>query len=274
MTLSDIKQFISAGFDMAQWAVRANGGYHLGPTGSIAQNNNAAMSRLYGVKTADVTIPEGDVVPITGDDGLLGTFIFASIDPITFTMEVGQSDLNFASKTQSLSVYDIGPYYGVNLMGIDAPQYEDIMLLLTSQAKAAESNQEGSGYHHVLLPWCNVFYLGSSFNERGEKTFRYQVTTNKSKLFPWGRALNEITHGTRAYTAMEWFTENRITLETYINNGAASSVTLTRTPVDAQHVLAWRNGVGLAVTVTPTTRNAAFSAGSASDVDAYLYEYA
>lgn len=274
MTLSNIKQFISAGFDMAQWAVRASGGYHLGPTGTIAQGSHAAMSRLYGAKTADVSIPEGDVVPITGDDGLLGTFIFASTDPITFTMEVGQADLSFAAQSQGLSLYTVDPYYSMNLIGIDAPVYEDVMLLLTSQAKSAESNQEGSGYHHVLLPWANVFYLGVAFNERGEKTFRYQITTNKSKFFPWGQLLNEVAIGTRAYTALEWFTERRITLETFVNNGAANSFVLTRAPVDAQHVLAWRNGVPLTIAVTPTTRTTAFAAGTAGDVDAYLYEYA
>jgi hypothetical protein len=85
--LTHVKQFISAGFDMAQWGVRRNA-IPYGPTGTIAQNNSAELSRIFTVKTADVSVPEADVVPITGDDGLRGSFLFASNQPISFTMGV------------------------------------------------------------------------------------------------------------------------------------------------------------------------------------------
>lgn len=271
--LTQVKQFIAAGFDMAQWGVRVNG-IPYGPTGTIAQDNSAELARLFGVKTADVSVPEADIVPITGDDGLLGSFLFASNQPIQFTMEVGQADLTLAAKTQGTSVYNVGPYYAVNFLSPDSPSYTDVVLLLTSQAKAVETNQEGSGYHHVLLPFCNMFYLGSGFNERGERTVRYSVTTSKTSKFPWGQVLDENTAGTSKYIGLEWFSQHRVTMATYISNGSATSFVLDRTPVDEHHALGWLNGAGLAISVTPATRTVSFAAPSANDELVVVYEYA
>lgn len=272
--LTHVKQFISAGFDMGQWAVRRNS-IPYGPTGTIAPNNSAELSRIYTVKTADVQVPEGDVVPITGDDTFRGSFLFASNQPIAFTMEVGESDLTFAAKTQGTSIYNVGPYWAFNVLGPDNPQFEDIVLLMSSQAKAVETNQEGSGFHHVMLPFCNIFYLGAGFNERGEKTFRYSITTSKTSKFPWGQTLDENVIGTGKYIGLEWFSQNRATMATYISNGVATQFTLARTPVDAQHCLGWRNGAGLALTVVPATRVVSWAgAGANNDEIVVAYEYA
>lgn len=272
--LTHVKQFISAGFDMAQWGVRRNA-IPYGPTGTIAQNNSAELSRIFTVKTADVSVPEADVVPITGDDGLRGSFLFASNQPISFTMEVGESDLRLASKSQGTSIYEVGPYWALNVLGPDNPTYEDIVLLMTSQAKAVETNQEGSGFHHVMLPYCNIFYLGAGFNERGEKTFRYSVTTSKTSKWPWGQVIDENIVGTGKFLAMEWFSQNRFTMATYISNGVATQFTLARTPVDPQHCLGWRNGAALPITVVPSTRVASWTgAGTGGDEIVVAYEYA
>lgn len=274
MALSNIEKFISAGFDMAQYAVVDSSGYMKGITGTIAANGTAAMGRVFGAKTADVQVPEADRVPITGDNGLLGTFLFPSIEPISFNMEVGQSDFVLSAKAQGTNVYDIGPYYKWNMLAPSDPTFEDFMLLLTSNAQSKETGQQGSGYHHVFLGNVQLTYLGAAFNERAERTFSYSVVTNPFTAYPWGQSLDANVEGTAEVQAMEFFSENRVAIQTYIDDGAAGTFTLDRTPVDAQHVLAWRNGSSLSVTVNTATRAVTFSAGTSGDVIVVLYEYA
>lgn len=270
---TNVKQFISAGFAMAQWA-RTDGPYPYGPTGVLAQGSGAELARLYGVKTADVSVPDPEVVTITGDDGTLGIFTFPSNELPSFILEVGQSDYTLASETQNTNVYTIGTYYDIQLQQPNDPQFNDVMLVFTSQAKSKESGSDGeSGWHHLIAPKAQMSYLGAAFNERGEKTFRYQVVINKFSRYPWGQNLNINAEGTQSAAMFEWFTERRVAFFTYIQSGSGGSIVLDRTPLAANRVMAWRNGVNFVPSVNVGTRTITLSGGVAGDVVSGFYEY-
>lgn len=272
---TNVRQFISAGFAMAQWA-RTNGPYPYGVDGQMSNGDTEELLRAYGAKTADVSVPEPEVVTITGDDQALGIFTFPSNALPSFVMEFGQSDYALASQTQNTSIYTVATYYDVQLLGPNDPQFNDIVLVMTSQAKSKESGSDGeSGWHHLIAPRAQMSYLGAALNERGEKTFRYQVTINKFSRFPWGQALPEATIGTASAVMFEWFTERRISFVTYIQGGAGGTITLDRTPYAANRVALWRNGVGgVSFTVNTSTREITLSGGQAGDVISGFYEYA
>lgn len=270
---TNVKQFIGAGFAMAQWA-RTSGPYPYGTTGSLSQGTGAELARLYGVKTADISIPEPDVVTITGDDGPLGIFTFPPTDLPSFVLEVGQVDYTIASATQNTNIYTIGNYYDIQLQQPNDPQFNDVMLVFTSQAKSKESGSDGeSGWHHLIAPKAQMSYLGTAFNERGEQTFRYQVVINKFSRYPWGQQLNVNAEGTTSAALFEWFTERRVTFFTRIQSGAGGSIVLERTPSAANRVMAWRDGVNFIPSVNVSTRTITLSGGAAGNVVSGFYEY-
>lgn len=288
MALINIKEFTSAGFDQAQIALLDSNGFPAGIAGSVSNGSTAYMQRFAGAKTAEVQIPETAVVSVTGDDGVLSTFQFQSNEPRRFEMTVGEMQFAVQSAIQGSSIYQVGTYYDMAAFDVKDPSFFDAVLLLTSQARSVVSGSKGAGYYHMLLPLAQLMYRGSNRTEQEAMTHTYSVIMNQADKLPWGTPVNSDSFGKDAASGFLWFSQNRVTLNTYRYNGSDTTYLLDRVPfTDANgkiHVATWYNraaGVeGLDVTlqtsIVAATKTLTFSSvtpKAAADYLISLVEY-
>lgn len=246
----NVRRFIAAGEDMAMVARLLTDGYTPGGvTGTIANGASAGLKRMYGVKTTPIALPEPVVVPISGDDTRLGIFTFDPESLPTFVLTVAEADADIVATTQGTNVYTIGTYYDLTLMGPIGRDFNDMLLWVVSQAKSRVSGSKGSGFHSLVIPRCNMTYLGRNFEERAAGTFSWQVAVDVFDRLPWGGSSMESSNafGKAEGVMFEWFTNRRPQLLTILDDTSTNSYTLDHAPwVDGNgnvRFIAWRNGV-------------------------------
>jgi hypothetical protein len=243
----NVRRWISAGEDMALVGKLMTDGYTpAGITGSLSAGSSAALRRMYGVKTTPIALPEPTIVPVTGDDTRLGVFVFDSENLPTFTMTFGEADQDIIGATQGTSLYTVGTYYDIGLIGPTGRDFSDMMLWIAGQAKSRVSGNKGSGFHNLVIPRCNMTYLGRNFEERAAGTFSYQVAVDVFDTFPWGGLLANNTFGKNEGVMFEWFTNKRPQVLVINDDAVENSYTLDHTPwTDGNgnvRFIAWRNG--------------------------------
>lgn len=277
---TNVLKFTAAGFASVQQGIN-NDGYVMGTTPLTTSDTDSTegLDRVLYAKTADLSLPDNVTVTITGDDDAVTIFQFPPGELPSFSLEVGSSDLTFGTKTQGTSIYELGDW-SFNVLGPNDPDFEDITFVMSTQAKVAGTSgcAGSSGWYHLILPACNVQDKGpGGLNEQGEVTRSYQVTVNKASCFPWGQALTADNVGTTGAVMIEFFAENRFTFQTYIDDGATGSFTLERTPAGDEttnKAKLWRNGTEISISsLSTTTRQISFSAGTSGDILVVGYEY-
>lgn len=288
MALVNIKDFIAAGFDSLQLAFLDSNGFPAGVTGSVSQGSVASMQRFAGVKTAEIQLPETPIVSVTGDDGLLGTFQFQSNEPRSFALNLGEMNLSILNKSQGTSLYTVGSYYDFAAFDPANQSFVDCVLLASSQAKSMESGNRGAGYYHMLLPLSQLQWRGNNREEQSAIDFPWNVIMNRADTLPWGTPISSDTFGKDAMTGAIWFSQNRMTLDTYRYNGSDTTYLLSRVPfTDANgkiHVATWYNRAGGvegldvtgSTTIVAATKTLTFSAvtpKAAGDYFISLVEY-
>jgi hypothetical protein len=243
----NVRRWISAGEDMALVGKLMTDGYTpAGITGSLSAGSSAALRRMYGVKTTPIALPEPTIVPVTGDDTRLGVFVFDSENLPTFTMTFGEADQDIIGATQGTSLYTVGTYYDIGLIGPTGRDFSDMLIWIAGQAKSRVSGNKGSGFHNLVIPRCNMTYLGRNFEERAAGTFSYQVAVDVFDTFPWGGLLANNTFGKNEGVMFEWFTNKRPQVLVINDDAAENSYTLDHIPwTDGNgnvRFIAWRNG--------------------------------
>lgn len=248
MALVNIRDFIAAGFDSLQLAFLDSNGFPAGIAGSVSQGSVASMQRFAGVKTAEIQLPETPIVSVTGDDGLLGTFQFQSNEPRSFALTLGEMNMNILNKSQGTSIYTVGSYYDMAAFDPENQSFVDCVLLASSQAKSMESGNRGAGYYHMLLLRSQLQWRGNNREEQTAIDFPWNVIMNRDDQLPWGTPVNTDTFGKNGMTGALFFSQNRMTIDTYRYNGSDTTYLLSRVPFtdanDKIHVSTWYNRAG------------------------------
>jgi hypothetical protein len=242
------RRWISAGEDMALTArLLTDGHTPAGITGSLANGNSAALKRMYGIKTTPIALPEPVVVTVTGDDTRLGIFQFDPESLPSFQLTAGEVDLDIVSNSQGTSIYTIGTYYDLNLLGPTHRDFNDMLLWVVSQAKSRVSGNKGTGFHSLVIPRCNMTYLGRNFEERTAATFTFQVTVDVFDTFPWGGLIGNNAMNKNEGVMFEWFTNKRPQVLVIKDDTSTNSYQMEHAPwTDGNgnvRFIAWRNGV-------------------------------
>lgn len=247
---ANIKQVIAAGFDrMYYWRVGSDG-YIIGSTGTApaaGNTNGSGAAKADGVKTAEIAIPEGQVVQVTGDNQALGTFIFPPSELPSFNIEVATMDLTLEALMQDTLTYDDGDTTFGALAPTD-PVYNDIGLLFLRDARGRATGSIGAAHFEgVLIPKATMQALGSSgFKEREGTSYRYKVIANPADKFPWGLAIDATTVlGTPSTPIIPFIAENRVHVHRFTGNNTQTAFVLQHTPVAASSakVRVYVNGV-------------------------------
>jgi hypothetical protein len=280
--VANLKKSIAAGYERAYWGCLDTAGYVIGQditAPAAGSDAGSGMGRIDGVKTSAITIAEPETVAITGDDGVLGQFIFPPTDTPSFIIEVGTNDLDLVSKFQGTLTMDTGDI-SIGVLQPNSPTFPDICLILQRRAKSRASGSTGvSAWEGVIIPKCTIVPLGSdNFTERGAVTFRYKVSVNVSTNFPWGTAVSDSANGTDGGVVFPFTAENRLHMHTFIGDGTETDFILTYTPASSAlgKVRVYKDGViqTSGVTITTATKTVAFTVAPASNAKiVVLYEH-
>jgi hypothetical protein len=278
--LDNIGQIIAAGFELGQTARLSSGGYPMGLTGSLSEGSSTGLYEVLGVRTANPQIPQAEKVTVSGNNRPLAAFLFPPGDTPEWDMDVAVLDMDLGAAAEAVKVRDLDKW-SLHPIGAEDLVYQDMLLLLTSEAQSKDSGSDGlSLWYNLLVPRVKMAYLGvTGLNMRGENIARYHVIVSPSALYPWGEALSLANEGTGRAVMLEWTSENKITLDTIHLGAATAEITLARTPamdtVDAgSGILLWVNGeTEPLLTVTPSTKVATFAAQSQGDIGVVAYEY-
>lgn len=221
------------------------------PAGGAA---GSPMIRITGIKTASPTVPEPEVVQVTGDDTLLGEFDFDSLTQRSFTIEVAVQDLATEALLQGTNVETVGE---IKLGALDILNAAELnaCLIIQSRAKKQDSGVVGQkGWNGVIIPIATVKPLGrDTFAERGPAVFRYFVTPQLAGNNPWGVTILDANAGTTGLRYRPFTSENPITMHAHTGNGALQSWTLDYQPVSAVKTALFGGRNVIAVSAVTTT---------------------
>lgn len=211
-------------------------GFMLGST-TTAPANGAAGSgafALSGVKTAAPTIPEPDVVQVTGDDALQGEFSFDSIETRAFTVEYAVEDLGFISTILGTTLTTWGEVRAA-LMDIPNAPERNMGFIFQSRAKKADTGAQGQkGWNGKFIPLATFTPLGrASFDERGAAVFRGLVSPQSSGYDPFGVSILTSNYGTTAARQIPFNAENPVHIKRWSGDGTTTTFTLDYAPVTA-----------------------------------------
>jgi hypothetical protein len=246
------------------------------PAGGAA---GSPMIRITGIKTASPTVPEPEVVQVTGDDTLLGEFDFDSLTQRSFTIEVAVQDLEAEALLQGTNVETVGE---IKLGALDILNSAELnaCLIIQSRAKKQDAGAVGQkGWNGVIIPIATVKPLGrDTFAERGPAVFRYFVTPQIASNNPWGVTILDVNAGTTGLRYRPFTAENPVTMHAHTGNAALQSWTLNYQPISVVKTALFGGKNPIAISAVTTTAPFAVTTIAAAPIGGLalvtVYEFA
>jgi hypothetical protein len=247
---------IAAGNNYCYFGFIDSRGYLVGSTTTApaAGATGSGMIRLQGVKVAAPTVPEPEVVQVTGDDTLLGEFSFDSIAQRAFIIEFAIQNLETEALLLGTNVETIGEIRLGSIDILDAPTLNGC-LILQSRAQKQNTGVVGqAGWTGVIIPLMTAKPLGrASFDERGPAVYRYQITPQIASNNPWGISILEANAGTTGTRYRPFNAENPITMHAHTGNGVVTAFLLDNTPISVAKTVTTATRVNVPLTSVQTT---------------------
>lgn len=264
--MPNIVSWAAAGLDAIHVGYRNADGVIVGFANLTASNTDTAssMRRLKGAQTAPLAIPGTDKVNIAGDNTRIASFQFASVEDVSFTMELGVTDLLFEAAAQGSTKYTLGDTeWGVRGTSDITPN--NFFVLLTRNAKSQDSGTLGSaGFESLLIYNCQIQPTGDdAFTNRAEGKARYDVIADRVDVLPWITAFSGSNFSVSNGIVSPITSDNRVMFDTWVADGTEDDFEVAYTPISAAktHVFNATSGAALTVsTVTPSTKNIVLSA--------------
>lgn len=259
--MPNIQKYAAAGWDSLQWAYRSADGWIAGAANLTAADtgDSSAMARYQGARTFTFALPQNTPLAVTGDDGLIATFLFSSVDPVAFSFTTSVMDMVFKAATENMDIVTDGEweYSPVTTESVDrAP----LVLLLSRQLKSTPGSVKG--YEHLELFSTEVAYLGNNREFQAAPEHNWQVTANPSSVLPDGRTVAAVhpdaPNGTligRIFTS-----EKRFSYATLIGNATLDKIVTPHAPISTAKAKATvaTAGVFAADTVTGVVTTAPY----------------
>lgn len=222
-----------------------------GATSAPSNGSGSGMLSVVGIQQVPFGIPEGEAVPVPGDDTTLGQFLFPSDTLPEFIINMGANDLTQDALLQGTLVESFGQGY-IGVIQPNSPVYADVCLIVQGLSKSKDAGSDGvSGYDIFIFPLCNIQPLDRETAEgRTAAVNRWKVTPSIFSKKPWGVTVLDAVNGTDGAVGMHLKFDNPIVMHRYTGTGAGGqSVTLDKTPVSLAKIVVVDNTAVL----TPTT---------------------
>ncbi len=255
-------KILSAGVQQTQLLFLDNDNFAIGdnPTAITAGQIRGAYQWV-GVQTAPTGVPEGEGVPVLGDDSLLGTFLFASADAREVLLEFGQGDLSLEAWLQGTLVEALGAI-NLGLEDPSAPNYPSVCVIHNSRAINRNPGQSGRpAWKSRIWPVIQLQPLGvETLENRTAAAFRYKGTIQQAFNHPWGVTISNAVNGNPSSFSTVTYQDYPLTIDAFRGDGVVTNWVLNKTPVDVPNTIAWVERVNRTVnSVTPSTKTAVIS---------------
>lgn len=276
-TIANVGQWISGGFAEVQYSISTSGRPYNSAT--LTAGNIAGMTTVKGAKTANIQIPQAEILQIPGDDGVRGVIQFPGNALPTFDMTFSDITTSFVNALQGTTAVDIQSIYEWLVLDPANRAFPDIFLMMTRRAYSTEAGSTGNGYDTVVFPQSSISFAGPSGYSTGANAgeFTFNVTVNRTSILPWGTALSTGTHGTSGASGFMFWSQEVPTFDVAIKDGTIVSWTLTKTYASNAQALGWKTVSGTtstdAVTVdAPNNQVDSVAAGTSGNILTVLYE--
>lgn len=212
-------------------------GYLTGGTNTppAAGANGSGLTQLLGVKEAPITVPENDTVPITGDDSLLGEFLFPNVATRRFTVTTAVMDMDIEAELLGITVEQVGEI-DVGALDIeDAPEF-DSCFIFQSRAKKQDAgvNKGKKAWSGHFVPLANAQPLNrQTFSERAGAVYRYDVVPQVASHNIWGTTIAGSGIGTDALRLRPFSSEYPVHIMRFTGDGITATFNLDFTPITA-----------------------------------------
>jgi hypothetical protein len=249
-----------------------------GSTTAPAQGASSGMLELLGVQEVPLTVPDPTLVPIPGDDDVLGTFDFDSDAARQYIITTAVNDLALTALLLGTNVESIaGGDWGV--LDVLSATEVNACLIHQSRAKKYDSSNKGQkAWAGDVIMTATVKPLGrQTFANRAAAVYRWQVTEQVASHEIWGVTFASGSGaGTEAPYRRNFRSDYPYHIQAFTGNGAIDEIPLDHKPVSTAYAWAWQDqGVPLTVSsVNTTTKTATLSTTPAADRPVYvLYGY-
>lgn len=278
-TITNVGRWISGGFAEAQYSVSTSGRPY--NSGTLTAGNSSGMTLLAGAKTANVQIPQAEILQIPGDDGVRGVIQFPGNALPSFDMVFSDITTSFVNATQGTTAVDVQSIYEWLVLDPANRSFSDIFLMLSRRAVSTEAGSTGNGYETVIFPQSTVSFAGASGYSTGANAgeYTFNVTVNRTSILPWGTPLSVATHGTTAASGFLFWSQAVPTFDVAVKDGTITSWTLTKTYAANAQALGWKTVSGTVTTDSVTVDTVSnqvdsVAAGSSGNLLTVLYEKA
>lgn len=247
-----------------------------GSTTAPANGSGSGMLAVVGIQQVPFGLPEGEAVPVPGDDTTLGQFLFPSDALPEFIINMGANDLTQDSLLQGTLVESFGQGY-IGVLQPNSPAYADVCLIVQGLAKSKDAGSDGvSGYDIFMFPLCNIQPLDRETAEgRTAAVNRWKVTPSIFSRKPWGVTVLDAVNGTDGAVGLHLKFDNPVTMHRFTGSGAVTTVTLDKTPVNVNKIVVVRDTQVLVpttdYTINTSTRVLTFLAAPAAGAKTVIF---
>lgn len=249
-------------------------------TSTLAPGSIRGSYPFIGIQQMPTGIPEGEVVPVDGDDTTLGNFLFAAAAPREFLMNFGQGDQALDALLQGTLVTSEGRT-STGLVDPEHPVYATCSLIVQSRAINRQPGQSGqAAWSGFIYPVVQIQPLNrESLQGRTAGSFRYKASAQAAGHRPWGLTILDNVDGDSGAYAIDFDSYNPLTMDSFTADGSTASWVLNKTPVatvptsEATRPYIERV-LSTPTSVTPSTKTIVLPSGFTSgNRGVILYEY-
>lgn len=231
---------IAAGTTLAFFGFVDSGGTLTGEsTSAPAAGSSSAMRRLLGIQSASPGLPEGEDVPIEGDDGALGTITFAPNTTPAFVANFGAADLATEAALQQTSVWSLGGYEIGALQPEDPGQTNGCLII---QGKSISKDDGTSGnaiWSGIILPFVSTQVLGrETFEGRTAANYRLKFTAQIAAHHPSGITITAANLGTTGASILPFEGDHPMLMHRITGDGNTTVFTLPKQVAATDHIAA------------------------------------
>lgn len=249
-------------------------------TSTLSAGSIRGSYPFIGIQQMPTGIPEGEPVPIPGDDTVLGSILFDSDAPREFLMNFGQGDQALDALLQGTLVSSEGRT-SIGLIDPAHPVYPTVCLIVQSRSIKRDVGVSGqAAWSGFIYPVVQIQPLNrETFQGRTAGSYRYKGVAQSAGHKPWGLTILDNVDGDSGAYALEFKSPNPLTMDAFTANGVTTSWVLNKTPaVSAPLTEATRPYIervlDTPVSVTASTKTVVLSSGFTSgNRGVILYEY-
>lgn len=260
----NIERYRSAGFKRGFYSQLSSSGFIIGKDGlaSTDVGEHSPVGRIYGEISTDISLPEPVSVAIPGDNGVMGTFFFASSDPIKFKVNISIREMEFedllnGSTHETMGEWEFLPFFSSQSV------FTNLFLQFVADIGSnAAGDSANVGHRNLIIPNAQVRSNIQPMNNKEFSEISLDCIANPTDTLPDGRTVISVYPNAPdgKLIALEATSQYPLIYESYVGKTSDTVIPLTYKPISTTKTRI-------------TTQTTAFALDTASAVDSTLPVY-